>query len=83
MMKFRQYVQVTSALSAIGNIIKLPCVEGCYKLNGNLVYGLGYVRTLGDCYANKATDGQWLCENTDGLWYLLEDAEFNELMNNN
>ena len=70
-MKFKQCIKVGKNAT---DIMKLPCVYGCYKDgDGNLYYELNDWDSNGENV--KVFAGEWLCEGYDGKWHVLSESE--------
>ena len=73
-MKFRHAIRIGDNAT---DILKLPCVSGCMKLNDkNGFEWLEYI--IRDCACDRAEKGDWLCEGYDGQWHCLSDEEYQE-----
>ena len=73
-MEYRQCIQIGANVS---DVMKLPCVFSCHKMeDGGLEYLL-YDWDDNGQYV-KAHYGDWLCEGSDGKWYKLTDKEYGE-----
>ena len=70
-MKYKIAIQVGRNAT---EILNLPCVRGCNKFDGILVYYL----YEWDEYGNEleATQGDWLCEDHKDVWHVLSNEEF-------
>ena len=57
------------------DMMKLPCVYGCYKDgDGNLYYELYDWDSNGENV--KVIEGEWLCEDFEGQWKVLSEREY-------
>ena len=74
--KFRQEILVPERLTE--TIFKLPCVLSAHKRSGR-ESELAYYILDPSAMADKsqwrfAHPGQWLCEDYDGLWHVLNNS---------
>lgn len=87
MIKFRKAIQVGGNAT---DILKLPCVTGCYKYpiyDPSSKFPLrGHIPSKGEIiyhFRQGGIDdfvmiGDWLCEDESGVWTLLSDKEYKE-----
>lgn len=73
---FKQAIQVDNNIT---DIMRLPCVYGCYKIarlgrEPMLAYLLNpECDVIGQ---GPATMGNWLCEDYEGRWHLMTDYSY-------
>lgn len=85
MIKFRKAIQVGRNAT---DILKLPCVTGCYKYpiyDSSSKFPLrGHIPSKGEIiyhFRQGGIDdfvmiGDWLCEDHKGVWHVLSNDEF-------
>lgn len=77
------YKQAIKIGSNVTDMMKLPCVTACHKLNDKCgLEWLEYEISLGD-HKEHAEEGDWLCEDCEGHWTVLTDDVYNNLNQNN
>lgn len=70
--EYRQEIRIGRNVTAIMN---LPCVFSCHKdADGNLVYLLYDWDNDGNYI--EARVGDWLCEDTEGLWSVINNNDY-------
>ena len=80
-MRYKQAIQVGRNIT---DIMALPCVIFCHKVNLNPMKVVYYL--FGDTiashlpwgYAVIAHEGDWLCEDYEGKWHLVTDKEYRD-----
>ena len=70
-MRYKQAIQIGDNVT---DIMRLPCVYSCRKEADG---GLCYLFYDWDEYV-EARQSDWLCEDYDGRWYLLNDKEYKD-----
>lgn len=80
-MKFKQAIQIGSNVT---DIMKLPCVLGAMKKMYDppviyyILFGDTITKRVQWVETVTAYTGDWLCEDYDGRWYLLNDKEYKD-----
>lgn len=80
-MKYKQAIQIGDNVT---DIMKLPCVLGARKKTYNpaviyyILFGDVITKRVQWGETVKAYTGDWLCEDYDGRWYLLNDKEYKD-----
>ena len=78
MEKYKQAIKIGDNVT---DMMKLPCVTACHKLNDKCgLEWLEYEISLGD-HKEHAEAGDWLCEDYDGQWAILTDDKMAEYLN--
>lgn len=71
-MRYKQTIQIGDNVT---DIMRLPCVSGCKKLDDkNGFEWLEYQIKGSDSETAEKSD--WLCEDYDGRWHCLSDEEY-------
>ena len=71
---WKQAIQIGSNVT---DMMKLPCVYSCHKeADGGLCFLLYDWNEYGRYV--EARQGDWLCEDYDGRWHLLNDKEYKD-----
>lgn len=71
---YRQMIQIGSNVTSI---MKLQCVSSCRKkLDGSLYYVLDIWGDDGNRL--EARQGDWLCQDYDGVWSLRKDNDIKD-----
>lgn len=71
-MKRKQAIQIGDN---VGSIMKLPCVEQCFKtVSGNIRFEGTF-----ECKRRYAIHGDWLVEFDDGKWRCMSSEEFERI----
>lgn len=81
-MRYKQAIQIGDNVT---DIMKLPCVISAHK-NAVGHESFIYYKLFGDTITSMfawgetitAYSGDWLCEDYDGRWYLLNDHEYKD-----
>lgn len=81
-MRYKQAIQIGSNVT---DIIKLQCVISAHK-NAVVHESFIYYKLFGDTITSMfalgetviAYSGDWLCEDYDGRWHLLNDKEYKD-----
>lgn len=75
-----QYKQAIRIGSNVTDIMKLPCVVQCTKLNDK--QGMEWLQyTVVDGGSEElAEEGDWLIQELDGHWMVMADEYFQKLM---
>ncbi len=76
MAKFIKAIQIGKN---INDVIKLPCVLGCFKANDKcnlewLMYRVRIGRRV-----ELAEEGDWLCKDEVGRWHVMDDEMYEVL----
>lgn len=78
MSNYKQAIQIGDNVTGI---MKLPCVFSCHKTDDGSLEYLLYQWNNRQEYI-KAHKGDWLCEGGEGIWSVLTDVEYNEMVLN-
>lgn len=74
MKKYKQKIKIGNNVT---DIMKLPCVTACYKLNDKRgLEWLEYEIQI-DGQKTRAEAGDWICEDYDGHWTVHAEDSFN------
>ena len=78
-MSFRQCIHIEG--KCLEDILRLPCVKSCEKTSVAGIYKFGFFAV---CMAHpkplqSAYTGDWICEDRDGKWHVLNNDSFENL----
>lgn len=71
MKKYKQSIQINKNMT---DIFRLPCVDAIQKLGEDgFAVVLRYVKDYQGELRQYAFQGEWLCQDNDGCWFVLKD----------
>lgn len=80
MKRYKQLIQVGNNITDIFN---LPCVIMIQKHHNNEAWYIADFQKMYRCMKTKtivALKGDWFCERQDGLWEILTNKEYEQLI---
>ncbi len=74
-----RFIKAIHIGSNVTDVMKLPCVEGCFKTNDKCGLEWLMYRVRIGRHIELVEEGDWLCKDDTGRWHAMDDEMYNAL----